>query len=54
MHSSVLSAEERQRDVLGEHLIGLSETPQVLQILIDGPDQLLLLPLVQIFIGSVV
>ena len=54
MHGSVLSAEERQRDVLGEHLIGLSETPQVLQILIDGPDQLLLLPLVQIFIGSVV
>ena len=54
MHGSVLSAEECQRDVLGEHLIGLSETPQVLQILIDGPDKLLLLPLVQIFIGSVV
>lgn len=54
MHGSVLPAEEGQRDVLGEHLIGVSETPQVLQILIDRPDQLSLLPLVQIFIGGVV
>ena len=54
MHGSILPAEERQRDVLGEHLICLCETPEVLQILIDGPDQLPLLPFVQILIGSVV
>ena len=54
MHGSVLPAEERQRDVLGEHLIGLCETPEVLQILIDGSDQLPLLPFIQIFIGRVV
>ena len=54
MHGSILAAEEREGDVLGEHLIGLSETPEVLQILIDGPDQLPLLPLIQIFICRVV
>ena len=53
MHGSVLPAEEREGDILGEHLISLSETPEVLQILIDGPDQLPLLPLIQIFIGRV-
>jgi hypothetical protein len=46
MHGSVLAAEEREGDVLSEHLIGLSETPEVLQILIDGPDQLPLLTLI--------
>ena len=54
MHGSILSAEEREGDVLGEHLISLSETPEVLQILIDGSDQLPLLPLIQIFIRRVV
>ena len=54
MHGSVLPAEEREGDVLGEHLAGLSETPEVLQILIDGPDQLPLLPLIQIFIRRIV
>lgn len=54
MHGSILSAEERQRDVLGENLIRLCESPQVLQILIDCPDQLTLLPFIQIFIGGVV
>ena len=39
---------------MGEHLICLSETPEVLQILIDGSDQLPLLPLIQIFICRVV
>ena len=38
MHGSVLPAEEREGDVLGEHLVGLCETPEVLQILIDGSD----------------